>query len=142
MDETSFEGALASSRMLPALTEANRTFWQAGREGKLMLQRCGDCDRFVSPTADACPGCAGELAYEQVSGRGRVFTFTVTHQPYNPAVPVPYVVALVELDEQEGLRLFTNVIGIEPERVRIGLEVEVRFEDHGEIFVPVFAPAA
>jgi uncharacterized OB-fold protein len=142
MDETSFEEALASSRILPELTERNRTFWMAGREGKLMLQRCASCRRFTSPPAGSCPSCGGELAYEQVSGRGRVFSFTITHQPYNPAVPVPYVVALVELDDQEGLRLFTNLIAIEPADVRIGLEVEVRFEDHGEIFVPVFAPLA
>jgi uncharacterized OB-fold protein len=56
-------------------------------------------------------------------------------------VPTPYVVALVELEEQADLRVFTNLVGVEPAQVAIGMPVEVRFEDHGEIFVPIFTPA-
>ena len=61
-----------------------------------------------------------------MSGRGTVFTFTVNHQPFNPAVPVPYVIAIVELEEQAGLRIATNIVDCEPESVCIGLPVEVR----------------
>ena len=63
-----------------------------------------------------------------MSGRGTVFTYTVNHQPFNPAVPVPYVIAIVELEEQAGLRIATNIVDCEPESVCIGLPVEVRFE--------------
>jgi uncharacterized protein len=74
-----------------------------------------------------------------------VLTYTVNYQPFNPAVPVPYVIAIVELDEQADLRIAANIVDCEPDSVRIGLPVEVRFERHdvegGVAFVPVFAPA-
>ena len=69
-----------------------------------------------------------------------MFTFTVNHHPFNPEVPVPYVVAIVDLVEQEGLRFTTNVVHCPPETVAIGLPVRVLFEAQGEIFVPVFEP--
>jgi uncharacterized OB-fold protein len=81
------------------------------------------------------------LAPEAVSGRGTVFTFTVNRQPYNPDVEVPYVIALVELVEQRGLRFATNIVGCAPEDVFIGMPVEVRFEPAGDAWAPVFAPA-
>jgi hypothetical protein len=77
-----------------------------------------------------------------VSGRGTVFTFTVNRHAYNPAVPVPYVIAIVELEEQAGLRFITNIVGCDPEAVRIGLPVQVDFEPAGEAaWAPVFRPA-
>lgn len=98
----------------------------------------------MSPPAADCPDCGGELHAHPVSGRGTVFTYTVNHQPFNPAVPVPYVVAIVELDEQPGLRLAANIVDCEPDSVHVGLRVEVRFErqdlDAESAFVPVFAP--
>ena len=79
-----------------------------------------------------------------MSGRGTVFTYTVNHQPFNPAVPVPYVIAIVELEEQADLRIASNIVDCEPDSVRIGLPVEVRFErqDAGDesVYMPVFAP--
>jgi uncharacterized OB-fold protein len=74
-----------------------------------------------------------------------VFTYTVNLHAYNPAVPLPYVIAIVELVEQQGLRLAANVVDCEPDSVVCGMPVEVRFERHGAdadaTFVPVFAPA-
>ena len=69
-----------------------------------------------------------------------MFTFTVNRHPYNPAVPLPYVIAIVELPEQEGLRFTTNIVHCEPEAVTIGMPVRVLFEQYGEIYVPVFEP--
>ena len=75
---------------------------------------------------------------------GRVFTYTVNYQPFNPAVPVPYVIAIVELAEQADLRIAANIVDCEPDSVHVGMPVEVRFERHdvddGSVFVPVFAP--
>ena len=127
-------------RMLPPLTDVNRPFWTGGARGELLVQRCQGCGRWVLPPTDRCPACDGELRAEPVSGRGTVFTFTVNRHPYNPAVPLPYVVALVELEEQAGLRCMTNIVGCEPEAVVIDMPVRVRFEDRGEVFVPVFEP--
>jgi uncharacterized protein len=128
-------------RMLPPLTDLNRQFWTGGARGELLIQRCQGCGTWVHPPTDRCPSCDGELRAEPVSGRGTVFTFTINRHPYNPAVPLPYVIALVELVEQDGLRFMTNIVGCEPDEIAIGMPVRVQFEDRGEIFVPVFAPA-
>jgi uncharacterized OB-fold protein len=77
-----------------------------------------------------------------VSGRGTIFTYTVNRHQYHPDVPPPYVIAIVELDEQPDLRVVANVVGCDEPDLRIGLPVEVGFEQHGEHHVPVFAPAA
>jgi uncharacterized OB-fold protein len=130
-----------SQRMLPPLTPENRAFWTGGADGKLLILRCGRCGRWVHPPGAECPtGDGGSLTPEAVSGTGTVFTFTVNRHPYNPAVPLPYVIAIVELPEQEGLRFMTNIVNCDPESVTIGMPVRVVFEDHGEIFVPVFEP--
>ena len=86
-------------------------------------------------------GCAGETRPEAVSGMGEVFTFTVNRHTYHPEVPPPYVVALVELDEQPGLRLTTNVVNCHVDEVEIGMRVRVVFERTGDdVWVPVFEP--
>jgi uncharacterized OB-fold protein len=132
------------ARVLPKLDEHNRAFWTGGADGRLMVSRCTQCGLWVSPPAADCPDCGGALAAQPVSGHGTVFTYTVNYQPFNPAVPVPYVIAIVQLDEQPDVRLAANIVDCEPDSVFIGLPVEVRFERHdvdGEVvFVPVFAP--
>jgi uncharacterized OB-fold protein len=132
------------ARMLPTLNEHNRAFWTGGADGRLMIGWCARCELWVQPPAADCPECEGGLVPRAVSGRGSVFTYTVNHQPYMPAVPVPYVIAIVQLAEQDDLRIATNIVDCEPESVHIGLPVEVRFErqDSGgeRVFVPVFAP--
>jgi len=129
-------------RMLPTLTDANREFWTGGAQGELRIPRCHACGTWVYPPGARCAECDGELHSEAVSGKATVFTFTVNRHPYNPEIPLPYVIALVELVEQVGLRLMTNVVNCDPEEVVIGMPVRVRFEDRGEIFVPVFEPDA
>jgi uncharacterized OB-fold protein len=127
-------------RLLPELDDLNRAFWTGGANGQLLILRCRECGTWVHPPVERCPQCSGALSADAVSGNGTVLTFTVNHQPYNPEIPVPYVIAVVELDEQPGLRLPTNVVGCNPDEVEIGLPVRVAFEDHGEVFVPVFLP--
>ena len=128
-------------RMLPKLTDANRAFWTGGRDGRLLILRCRACDRWVHPP-DALihDGCGGALEPTAASGTGTVYTFTVNHQSFNRDVPLPYVIAIVELAEQADLRCFTNLVNVEADTVELGMEVRVLFEDHGEIFVPVFEP--
>ena len=76
-----------------------------------------------------------------VSGEGTVYTFTVNHQPFHPDVPPPYVIAIVELAEQADLRVPTNIVNCPIDGVRVGMPVRVVFEEHGEVFVPLFEPA-
>jgi uncharacterized OB-fold protein len=126
--------------MLPPLDEVNHEFWTGGASGELRITRCASCHSWIFPPAATCPDCGGRTEYAPVSGRGTVFTHTTNEYPYNPAVPLPYNISIVELVEQEGLRFMTNVVGCPPEEVHIGMPVHVVFEQHGQVFVPLFAP--
>jgi len=134
------------ARMLPKLDEHNRTFWTGGADGQLHIAWCDRCRLWVQPPGADCPACGGALVDRPVSGRGSVFTYTVNYQPYMPNVAVPYVIAIVELEEQADLRIATNIVGCEPDSVYVGMPVEVRFERHevdgGTVYFPVFAPRA
>ncbi|HET6874372.1 MAG TPA: OB-fold domain-containing protein [Acidimicrobiales bacterium] len=131
-------------RMLPALDDANRAFYTGGKDGRLLVGRCQKegCRRWALPPAASCPECGSELQPEPVSGRARVLTWTVNFHPYHPDVPVPYVIALVVLEEQDDLRVATNIVGVaaSDDALQIGMDLTVAFEDHGEIFYPVFTP--
>ena len=132
---------IESTPPLPRLTPESSWFWTAGARGALELARCAACRRWLHPPAPYCASCGSTaVAAEPTRGRGTVFTFTVNHQPFLESIPVPYVVAIVELDEQPGLQLVTRIVGCGPAEVRIGMRVAVTFERHGEIFLPHFAP--
>lgn len=130
-------------RKLPALTADTAPFWQGGANGLLQIHHCAACDRFFHPPAPICPRCASaDVAPRAVSGRGKVMSFTVNQQAWTPELQEPYVVAIVELAEQEGLRLLSNVVGCEPDAVHIDLPVRVRFEQHEDVWLPFFERAA
>jgi len=127
-------------RMLNLLPPNNRVFWTGGADGRLRLLRSRSTGRWMHPfwnVADDDP----DLAAEPVSGKGEVFTFSVNHHAFNPRVPPPYVIAIVQLPEQVDLRIATNIVNCAPEAVEIGMPVRVLFEPHGDLFVPVFEPA-
>lgn len=128
-------------RQLPNLNPMNAYFWQSGRTGRLEILRCADCRTWIHPFAGACPKCRSEaLKPEPVSGRGEVVSYTINHHPWLANVPVPYAVAMVTLEEQDNIRLVTNVMNCPLEDVRIGLPVEVLFEQHEDVWVPLFQP--
>ncbi|WP_239476753.1 Zn-ribbon domain-containing OB-fold protein [Nocardia arizonensis] len=78
------------------------------------------------PSAENCAVCGGRSERIEIPGTGTVFTFTVNHHPYRPEMPVPYVIALIELDEAPGLRVAANIVDCDPESVRIGMPVRAR----------------
>ncbi len=129
-------------RILPRLTDLNRDFWTGGRVGELRFQRCQQCGYYNHPPTPLCPICHSKnLAFEVVSGRATVWTFTINYQAWMPGPELPFVVAIVALPEQEGLRLTTNLVDVEPEAVKIGMDVEVVFEAHDdEVWIPLFRP--
>jgi len=106
----------------------------------VLIEHCDGCARWVHPATGECRDCGGPLVARPVSGRGTVFTYTVNHHPYNPDVPTPYVIALVELAEQSGLRVAANIVGCEPDSVRCGMPVMIQ-PDKGSGGAPLFAPA-
>jgi uncharacterized OB-fold protein len=128
-------------RVLPRVTRQNEHFWRGGADGELRFLRCQPCGSYVHPPAPVCPACLSkELAAEAVSGRARVATFTLNHQPWVPSPDHPYVIAIVEIEEQPDVRLMTNIVNCPPEDVYIGMPVQVCFEEHEDVFVPVFFP--
>jgi uncharacterized OB-fold protein len=77
-----------------------------------------------------------------MSGRGHLYTFTVNEHRWAPSMPARYVIGNVELVEQPGLRLTTNIVGCDPEDVVIGMELAACFEHNGDIYLPLFTPIA
>ena len=127
-------------RLLPAPDQNAEFFWQSGRDGRLRIQRCSDCGYYIHPPTGYCPACGGtQCAPAVVSGRGTVYTFTINYQPWTQN-QLPYVVAIVELEEQIGLRLTSNVVNCNIAEVRIGMPVAVGFVAHGDRWYSVFAP--
>jgi hypothetical protein len=131
---------MAETKALPTPTPLSAPYWQAAREGRLVLQRCEACSKHQFYPRSICATCASErLAWSEASGSGRVKSFTVIRRAVSAAYEpeVPYVVALIEL--AEGPTLMSNVVGCAPEALRIGAPVRVRFDAWSDaITVPVF----
>jgi uncharacterized protein len=129
-------------RPLPRPSALTKPFWDGARRNELWLQRCEGCHGYLFYPRYLCTRCgSGKLRWEQVSGRGTVFTYTVARRPTHPAFAdrVPYVIAVVELEE--GPKLTTNIVGCEPVDVSIGLRVRATFEDAGDVTLINFAPS-
>jgi uncharacterized OB-fold protein len=114
--------------------------WEAARRRELVVQRCSGCGALRFPARELCSACLSRaVSWTGVTGRGVVFSFAVMHQAYHPGFEVPYAVVVVELDE--GVRLLTNLLGVRPGDIAIGMPVEVVFEDvTGEVTLPKFRP--
>lgn len=128
-------------RPRPAISDDTRFFWEGVERGELLIQRCAACGELRHPPRPMCPRCRS-LDWDTVraSGRGIVHSYVVPHHPRLPAFPERYVVALVDLEE--GTRLVTNLVGVAPEDVRIGMAVELectKVDD--ELVLPLFRPA-
>jgi len=135
--------ALEQARPLPHPDEVTRPFWDACARRVLCFQQCDACAHRWLPASVVCPRCWSDATtWVEASGRGTVFSFAVYHRAYHPAFKalLPYVVALIEL--AEGPRLISNVVGVAPERINVGMAVRLSFDDSGEMALPVFHPAA
>lgn len=132
-------------RPLPEVTELTAPFWQAAREGRLVMQRCRTCGEYVWCPRPACTECGNpELDWQELSGRGSVYSFTVIRQLAGRGArafekDIPYVIAWVDLEE--GPRFYTNIVQCPVDRVEIGMAVEVVFDPaSSEINLPKFRP--
>ena len=128
------------SRQLPPPTELSREFWDAAAEHRLVVPRCEKCGRHFFPPERLCPECGSDIwSGVDCAGTGSVTAFTVVHRAPSPNFDVPYVVAVVELDE--GCELLTNLVPDEPEPVTVGMRVQVVFLDQPDgRALPVFKP--
>ena len=130
------------AKPLPRIDEETKGFWEACQRHELYVQKCGACATLRYYPRAVCPRCLSDrIEWVRCSGRGTVYTFTVTHQNQAPGFrdTLPYVLAYVELDE--GVRMLTNIVGCAPDDVRIGMAVEVVFEDvTPTVTLPKFKP--
>jgi len=117
-------------RVTPSAEGLNGEFYaRAAQTGRIHLQRCAECGTWRHPPRFRCAACASfDWVWEPTSGRGRVFTWTVTHRPIDPAFAneLPYAVLVVELDE--GPRVVGNLLGIEPAALTLDLPVVAEIE--------------
>ena len=119
-----------TERPLPQPTELTQGFWDAARRHELVVQRCGDCGTYRHYPQVRCPEClSSSWDWAPLSGRGTIYSFTVTHQAFHPAWAdrVPYAVVTVEL--AEGVRMVSDLPDDDVANVRIGAPVEVFFDD-------------
>jgi uncharacterized OB-fold protein len=115
---------------LPNRSTLAMPFWEGTHAHELRLQRCDACGSFRFPPQVLCRACLDERhRWVPTSGRGTVYSYVVQHRPATPAfaADVPYVVAVVELEE--GPLLLTDIVGCAPEAVEVGMPVEVSFVD-------------
>jgi uncharacterized OB-fold protein len=124
----------------PVVNRDTALFWEGTAAGELRVQRCGACQALRHPPGPMCPRCgATDPSYVLASGRGEIYSYVVHHHPPVPGRDLPFVVALVELEE--GVRVLGELQGVEPERVRIGMPVEVVFDRiDDELTLPAWRP--
>ena len=131
------------AKPLPHLDEENRPWWEALKRHELYIQKCRDCGFTRYYARALCTNClSSKTEWVRCSGRGKIYTFTVTNQNQAPGFreSLPYVMAYVDLDE--GLKMLTNIVDCPPDQVKIGMPVEVVYEDvTPEVTLAKFRPA-
>jgi uncharacterized OB-fold protein len=127
-------------RTLPLLEPETAFFWTSGQDGLLRILRCEDCGRYQHPPLPRCRSCHSDaMAPAVVSGRGKVLSHTVNVQSWVPGLEEPFVFAVIALDEQPELYLFSNVLA-PPASVKGGMRVKVQFEQREDVWLPLFVP--
>ncbi len=115
-------------------------FWEGAKRGELLIQRCSACGTLRHPPGPGCASC-GSLDWDafKASGRGTVHSFAVHHYPPIPGFDYPLAIGLIDLDE--GTRVISNIVGIDPGAIEIGMPVEVTFDEFGDdLTLPQFRP--
>ena len=129
---------------LPTIDDGTKPWWDAARDGQLLVKRCADCGKAHWYPRIFCPFCWSEnVNWEQASGKATLYTYSVVYAndlpPFNEKVP--YVAAVVDLDE--GPRMLSTLVDCEFDQLQVGMPLEVTFEQRTEeITLPVFRPAA
>lgn len=130
------------TKPLPHPNEVSQPFWDAAKRHELQIQRCNACETHIFYPREACSEClAADLVWIPVSGKGTLYSYTIAQAPTHPAFAddVPYVIAIVELEE--GPHITTNLVGCQSDQVTIGMPVVASFEDvNAEMTLVKFRP--
>lgn len=134
--------ASADPRPMPSPDDVSRFYWDAAAENRLVLQRCRSCTKLQYPPEVCCVHCQAEdFELAETTGRGVIYSYAVVDRPLHAGFVdrLPYVVVFVELDDQPGLRILTNLVDVPPgRRLSCGMPVEVVFENRGTVTLPQF----
>ena len=134
---------LTYDKPVPERDEASEPFFDGALRGELMLQRCDVCGNWMWPVRVRCTAClSNKLSWAAAAGTGTLYTWTMVHQVFHPgfANEVPYNVALVDLPE--GVRMFTNIVGLPDDELQVGMPLVVTFEQiTDDVALPKFRPA-
>ncbi len=129
--------------MPPPLANATTLpWWKAAAEHRLVVQRCTSCEHTRLPPAPICPECrSADSDWKEVSGRGKVYTYTTVHRAIAAGQELPFVIAVIELEDAGGVRIISNLVAADLEEIEIGLPVELVWEDMSEdLAIPRFRP--
>ncbi len=133
------------NKPLPQPQQESDFYWNKAKEHELWLRKCDDCDKAYFYPRDIAPGCfSRNTSWMQASGKATLFTYAIVHRPFHPGYvdDIPYVVAIVELEE--GPKMATNIVMEDPtpEKLQIDMPLKVVFDDvTDEITLPKFEPA-
>jgi len=134
---------MTDNTWIPEPTDASRPFFEGAREGRLRLQICGDCGSWAYPVTTLCQECGSRnIGWADASGRGVVYAHARLARPYHPRHTDRLPLVLAEVDLDEGIRMVTNVVDVDPAGLKVGDAVELTFETFADGGVlPVFKPA-
>ena len=105
-------------------------FWQGIKQGKLVFQKCSECNTFSHPPRVRCPKCKGDKwEWVESSGKGHIYSWTVLRQEVHPAFRVPFEIVLVEMDNEKGVRIISNMVDCNPDDITFDMPVELCFKD-------------
>ncbi|MGQ0631680.1 MAG: thiolase C-terminal domain-containing protein [Sporichthyaceae bacterium] len=131
-----------SERLLPCAVGPGASYWTSGVDGILRVPWCPTCQTHRHPSVELCPQCgAADLIEVAVNGRGTVVAATVNAHTWPAAQGAPFAVVVVALEDAPAIRLFSNLVGVDPTAARIGLAVRVVFEAHEDVWLPMFTPS-
>jgi uncharacterized OB-fold protein len=127
----------------PAAESFEEGFWEGIKNRKLVFQRCKDCGKWSHPPRVMCDKCKSfNMEWVESSGKGKIYSFVIFTKEVHPAFKVPYEVVLVEMDDEEGVRIVSNMVDCELDEISIGMPVEVTFKDVTEEWpLPFFKKA-
>ncbi|MBV1877264.1 MAG: Zn-ribbon domain-containing OB-fold protein [Pseudomonadales bacterium] len=130
------------TRPLPKHKELDsQEFWAGTKEKEFRYQQCDNCETVIFYSRRHCTGCtSGNLVWKKAAGTGTVYTFSIVRQSYHPFFRnmAPYTVAFIDMDE--GPRILSNVVGIDADEVKIGQRVQLEWEEHEALNIPLFKP--
>ncbi len=131
-----------AARPLPQPDLDTEPFWEAAKQGKLMVQYDTTANKYRWPPVPYLASGAGfNIEWREISGRGTIYSYTIVQPPAHPAFEPPYVVAMIVAEESPDVRIVANIKNVEPEKLAIGMPVKVQFETVEDMALPYFVPA-